>query len=234
MPASRPQLPPDLKHRLTFNENKHGAAPSFEILPLPGMEAAGIPRGSLTEISGANSSGKTSFMLSAIAQATARNENAGLIDLTDTLDPQSAIVAGVVLDHLLWIRCGCRLEVALKAADILLHGGGYGLTVLNLGSFSHELLRKIPMMYWFRFRHAVANTPTAFVVMTPFHLTGSCASLALSAERCAARWAGNEEFLLLHSMEFRLLASRGAGSMAWKRASPMKHARIERTCIVSA
>src|SRR4051812_10112482 len=65
----------------------------------------GIPRGAITEICGAASSGRTSVMMAALAAATAREETCALIDTTDSFDPEVAHAAGVNLRRVLWIRC---------------------------------------------------------------------------------------------------------------------------------
>ncbi|MGA3213111.1 MAG: hypothetical protein ABSD20_17545 [Terriglobales bacterium] len=65
----------------------------------------GLPRGALTEICGLASSGRTSLLLAALAQATRRQEICALVDATDGFDPHSAAAAGVELERLLWIRC---------------------------------------------------------------------------------------------------------------------------------
>src|ERR1041384_2229108 len=89
----------------------------------------GLPRGCLTEIYGPASSGRTSLLLSILAAATGREEVCALVDAEDSFDPVSAAAAGVRLDRLLWIRCRHNAEHALKAADLLIQGGGFGLVV---------------------------------------------------------------------------------------------------------
>src|SRR5215472_7030617 len=68
---------------------------------------AGVPFSALTEIcgSGLASSGKTSVMISLLAQATERHFCA-LADASDSFDPASARAAGVNFSRLLWVRCG--------------------------------------------------------------------------------------------------------------------------------
>jgi recombination protein RecA len=68
----------------------------------------GLPRGCLTEICGPASSGRTSLMMSALAEATARGEVCALVDASDCFDPLSAEQAGVDLERLLWVRCQAR------------------------------------------------------------------------------------------------------------------------------
>ena len=65
----------------------------------------GLPRGCLSEIYGPASSGRTSVLLSALAAATRREEVCALVDASDAFDPESAAVAGVDFQKLLWVRC---------------------------------------------------------------------------------------------------------------------------------
>jgi recombination protein RecA len=67
---------------------------------------AGVPLGCLTEICGPASSGRTSVLMTLLAECTRRDEISALIDASDAFDPQSAAAAGVDLTRLLWIRCG--------------------------------------------------------------------------------------------------------------------------------
>jgi recombination protein RecA len=66
----------------------------------------GLPRGALTEIFGPASSGRTSMVLTALADATRRQEVCALVDAGDSLHPESAAAVGLDLQRLLWIRCG--------------------------------------------------------------------------------------------------------------------------------
>src|SRR5271157_1556089 len=104
--------------------------PAPEMLPSGIREVdeatGGLPRGRLTEIVGPASSGRTSLLLSILAQATAREEICALVDAEDAFDPASAAAAGVRLDRLLWVRSANNAEHALKAADLLIQGGGFG------------------------------------------------------------------------------------------------------------
>src|SRR3984893_16245918 len=100
-----------------------------ELLPagIPSFDVAfaGIPRGSVTDIFGTASSGRTSLMFSLMAQATDREEYCAIVDASDAFDPTSAAAAGVVLQRLLWIRCGGNGEHALTATDLILQAGGF-------------------------------------------------------------------------------------------------------------
>ena len=101
-------------------------------LPEVDALAGGFPQGCLTEIYGPSSSGRTSLMLAAMAQTTGREGLCALVDASDAFDPASAAAAGVHLERLLWVRCGGNAEHALKAADLLVQGGGFGMVVMDL------------------------------------------------------------------------------------------------------
>ena len=150
----------------------------------------GLPRGCLTEIYGSASSGRTSLLLAILAEATAREELCALVDTEDSLDPVSAAGCGVRLSRLLWIRCGHDAEQALKAADLLVQGGGLGLVVLDLGDTPPENARRISLTSWFRLRRAVEHTPAVLVTVGRQSYAKTCASLLLECRRERADWSG--------------------------------------------
>ena len=150
----------------------------------------GLPRGCLTEITGPASSGRTSLLLSILAQATARGEVCALVDAEDAFDPASAAAAGVRLDRLIWVRTAHNAEHALKAADLLIQGGGFGLVALDLGDTPPATARRISLTSWFRLRRAVENTPTVLVTVARQSNAKTCASLQLECARDRAEWSG--------------------------------------------
>jgi len=159
---------------------------------IPGFDAVlgGIPRGSVTDIFGPASSGRTSLLLALMAQATAREEFCAVVDASDAFDPTSAAAAGIALERLLWIRTGGNAEHALKATDLLLQAGGFGLVAMDLGDIAPETARRISLASWYRLRRAVENTPTALVVVERTPLARACATLALECARSRIQWSG--------------------------------------------
>jgi recombination protein RecA len=152
--------------------------------PLPsGVDGIDFPRGAVTEIHGPPSSGRTTLLFSALAQATAREEVCALIDVDDTFDPTSAAAAGVALERLLWIRCGGHAERALRVTDLVVQGGGFGMVAMDLGNTPPETARRIPPASWFRFRHAVQNTRSVLIVLEQLPHARTCAALSLEAKR---------------------------------------------------
>jgi recombination protein RecA len=152
--------------------------------------AGGLPQGCLTEIYGPASSGRTSLMLAAMAQATHRENVCALVDANDAFDPASAAAAGVLLERLLWVRCGGNAEHALKAADLLVQGGGFGLVAMDLADTPVANARRISMTSWFRLRRAVEHTPTVLLVVEQQPMAKTCASLTLEMRREKVAWSG--------------------------------------------
>lgn len=275
------------------------------ISELDALLAGGIPRGSLIELCGSPSSGRTSIVFSLLAAATQRQEACAYVDVSDSLDPLSLASAGVDLARLLWIRCGSnsttnatqsqrssvpcptpqraslpflentgrklkhsqtwlhprdqicgiesalpsimshteasknatkarrpqsatlpfpepnptprittlkppspvtlahngnfrakkgtpgpwkRLEQALRTTDLLLHSGGWGVVIFDLGSISWIDARRIELSTWFRFRRAIENTPTILVLLAEGSCAKSCSALVLHCRRKQENW----------------------------------------------
>src|SRR5215468_1312560 len=94
-----------------------------EVLVLPtGVGAldaclqGGLPRGQLSELTGPQSSGRTTLLLQTMAAVTRRGEIAALIDTFDRFDVGSAAAAGVDFDRLLWVRGTRCLSAGRRAA----------------------------------------------------------------------------------------------------------------------
>jgi len=150
--------------------------------------AGGLPRGAVTEILGPASSGRTSLLHSVLAASTARQEVCALVDTSDSFDATSSADAGVDFDQLLWIRCAANVQHAIKATDLLLQSGGFGLVALDLGDVPSQQAHRIQLSWWFRFRRAIENTPTAMLVISRDLNAWSCASLVLELNRENAEW----------------------------------------------
>jgi recombination protein RecA len=149
----------------------------------------GLPRSAITEITGATSSGRTSVLLSILAQATWGDEACALIDMGDRFYPASAVYAGIALDRLLWIRCANNLERTFKATDLVLQSGGFGLVMLDMADVAAQYARRIVSSWWYRFRHAIEHTPTALVVISQTACVRSCASLSLELKNNSPAWS---------------------------------------------
>src|SRR2546429_9921996 len=91
--VAKKEIESALANRFGAIFERHEKHPA-EILPtgVPEIDALlnGFPRGAITEIHGAASSGGMSLLLSALAFATAKEETCALFDCSVPFDPSSA------------------------------------------------------------------------------------------------------------------------------------------------
>jgi len=85
-----------------------------------------------------------------------------------------------------------RLEQALKAADLLLQAGGFGLVALDLADVPAGVARHVPLASWFRFSRAVEHTPAVLLVIAEQAYAGVCAALTLRTAALPAQLAGTD------------------------------------------
>jgi recombination protein RecA len=90
----------------------------------------GLPRGRIVEIFGAESAGKTTLAMSAIAEAQAAGGQAAFIDVEHAMDPTYARVLGVDVDKLL-ISQPDSAEQALEITEYLIRSGALDIIVLD-------------------------------------------------------------------------------------------------------
>jgi recombination protein RecA len=166
-------------------------------LPAIDCETGVIPKRALTQMCApvGITSGRTSLLLSLLAQVTGKEQFCAVVDASDSFDPESANVMGVCLSRLLWVRCIQRgmkaVEQAFKAADILIQNGGFGVIAIDLGNVDEKLIRKIPLTTWFRFARVMEALPAALVILLPYSAAQSCAALTLNLA-ASAQWSGTE------------------------------------------
>ena len=113
------------------------------IVAIDAVLDGGLPVGAVTEMIGAECSGRTALALSFLAQLTKAERVCAWIDVSNALSPESAAASGIDLKRLLWVRCGVQPtsqpasssqdDFALPekylvppAAKRGLHGGGFG------------------------------------------------------------------------------------------------------------
>ena len=94
------------------------------------LGVGGLPKGRIIEIYGPESSGKTTFCLSVIAEAQKRGGLAAFIDVEHALDPKYARVVGVKLDDLLVSQPDSG-EDALNIMETLIRSNSIDVIVLD-------------------------------------------------------------------------------------------------------
>jgi len=165
----------------------------------------GFPRGQISELVGARSSGRTSLLLQMLAAATARGELAALVDVLDMLDVPSAAGAGVDFHRLLWIRglfqaMGpsegispnqrlCRdlharsLERALKALTLVLEAGNFGLVVFDAAEMPSRALQQLPFTTWRRLHRLIAGSQTVCLIVADSPVARSAGGITVRLDR---------------------------------------------------
>jgi recombination protein RecA len=94
------------------------------------LGVGGLPLGRIIEIYGPESSGKTTFCLSVIAEAQKRGSLAAFIDVEHALDPKYARIVGVNLDDLLVSQPDSG-EDALNIMETLIRSNSIDVIVLD-------------------------------------------------------------------------------------------------------
>src|SRR5262245_43279525 len=152
------------------------------IADIDGRIQGGFRRGELSQCVGPRSSGRLAVICSAMAQATDRGEAVALLDPLDMFDPPSAAASGIDFRRLLWVRgqalssarvsLSCEygtlqktLDAAVKALNLVLQAGGFGLVVLDLAEIAPQALRRLPFTTWLRLQRVIEGSETACVVL---------------------------------------------------------------------
>src|SRR5476651_98753 len=94
------------------------------------LGVGGLPKGRIIEVYGPESSGKTTFCLSVIAEAQKKGGLAAFIDVEHALDPKYAKVVGVKLDDLLVSQPDSG-EDALNIMETLIRSNSIDIIVLD-------------------------------------------------------------------------------------------------------
>jgi RecA DNA recombination protein len=181
-----------LGHELTRKDRRLSSG----LVPLDALIDGGIPRGRISEITGRACSGKTSIAASFAAFATRRGEVAAWLDSSGSFDPESMAAAGVDLHRMLWasMRKGSRdlrfplqkgrpvglgVRSIVKAAELVLEAGGFGLVVVDFG----ETPRALTYASSLRIARAAERNGAAVIAIAPWRMCGTFAALSIAASR---------------------------------------------------
>jgi hypothetical protein len=159
-------------------------------MPLGG----GLRRGHLSEVIGARSSGRSTIVNTIAAAATARGDVVALVDTHDRFDPVSAEAAGLDLGRLLWIRETGNAERALKAMNLVVQAGAFGLVAFDLADVGASALRQFPHTTWMRISRVIEGSGTVALLIGSEHIArspgGATVALELPQGTIAGEWSG--------------------------------------------
>ncbi|MGD1026133.1 ATPase domain-containing protein [Candidatus Binatus soli] len=195
-------------HELTRKDRRLSSG----LASLDALIDGGIPRGRISEITGRAGSGKTSIAASFAAFATRRGEVAAWLDASGAFDPESMAAAGVELARMLWASMkttkttttASRMARAtlpysrfavgplarhqsaiVKAAELVLEAGGFGLVVVDFGEAPRALAHASAL----RIARAAERSGTAVIAIAPWRMCGTFAALSLAASRAKASFS---------------------------------------------
>ena len=82
------------------------------------------------------------------------------------------------------------VERAIKALNLVLQAGGFGVVALDLADVPHTVLRRIPFTTWLRVQRAIEGSETACVLVTPEPFARSAGGLTVALTARPA-WVGD-------------------------------------------
>lgn len=159
---------------------------------LDDLLGGGLVRGRISEFAGLVGCGRTSLAAAFLARATARGEVAAWIDFAAAFDPGSLAAAGVDLTRVLWIGCAGprvigerdREKNFLKAAELILETGGFGLMVCDFGPRSFPLMSSAAL----RLARRAERAGTVVLMLAARRMCGTFAALSLNLMRTQTRF----------------------------------------------
>lgn len=142
----------------------------------------GFRKGSVGEIVGGASSGRTALALALVAQVS-RDDLVAWIDPLDRFSPHSALHAGVEFRNFVWLRGHPGKERlladAIGAAHALAAASLFDIVVLDFADVPERLLKALPTAWNVRLLRAFESTETACVVLTRSHWGASPRGLSI-------------------------------------------------------
>ena len=179
----------------------------------------GLPRGHVSEIVGPRWTGRTTLLGHVLAAGVERGEAVAMVDPCDRFDPLSASGLGLDLRRLLWVRgtgdASCGLT-ALKAMNLVLQAGNFGVVALDLSDVPATGLRAFPFTTWLRMARVIEGSQTVALLAGADHVARSAGGVTLMLDRprnCThVAWSGaSHRARLLTAIELhpRVITARG-------------------------
>jgi hypothetical protein len=157
----------------------------------------GIARGRISEVIGTVSSGKTTVAAAFASAASRRGEVVGWVDVPGAFDPRSLEAAGADLARILWVSFAKKPERSieaprrtfinkererrneLKAAELMLEAGGFGLVIIDFGMMRFPLSQSASL----RLARAAERSGTAVLALATHRVCGTFAALTLALSK---------------------------------------------------
>jgi hypothetical protein len=88
----------------------------------------------------------------------------------------------------------------MRAADLLLHAGGFGVVLLDLSEAPAAILNRIPLSYWYRFQRVIQNTPTILLICADAPQAKAASRYSLDCQAKSFSWLGHRPFARLRGI----------------------------------
>ena len=167
----------------------------------------GLRRGHLSEIVGLRSAGRTTVLCSVLASATSRGEVVALVDSCDRFDPSTGADAGIDLSRVLWIRETGDAARALKATNLVLQAGGFGVVAFDLADMPPMAIRQFPYTTWMRIARVIEGSQTTAVIVGSERIARSPGGVTIVLEdgpHARGWWHGDaDRSRFLHHLEIQ-------------------------------
>jgi hypothetical protein len=98
-----------------------------------------------------------------------------------------------------------RIEQGLRSADLLLQAGGFSAIVFDMGSLGPEVVSRVPLATWFRYRAAAERTQSSILLLAQYSCAKSSAELLL---RLQPGRAISDEATVFSGIEHRIEVAR--------------------------
>lgn len=144
-----------------MTQKRHKPRLSSGIQEMDGFLGGGWPLGTVGELVGPYSSGKTSVAVATVAQATGRGELCLWVDVSGELDAASLAAWQVRLEAILVVRAA-EVEQAMRAVELVLPSGGFTVAVVDLGRQRRSTKAHLPL----RLARAVERAGGVGLVLT--------------------------------------------------------------------
>jgi hypothetical protein len=109
-----------------------------------------------------------------------------LVDSSDRFDPSSGADVGIDLSRLLWIREAGDAGRALKALNLVLQAGGFGVVAFDLADVTPMTIRQFPYTTWMRIARVIEGSQTAAVLVGGEHIARSPGGVTIALDRSSA------------------------------------------------
>jgi hypothetical protein len=163
--------------------DEYAVAPTG-ITALDARLGGGFPRGQISEVVGARSTGRASVVLQMLAAATAG------VDLTRLLWVRGQVVPNPGLCRELNQRA---LDRAIKAVTLVLQAGNFGLVVFDAAEAPPYSLQRLPFTTWRRLQHIIEGSQTSCILIGDAPVARSSGGLTVKLSRAVGRAVGRAE-----------------------------------------